>query len=342
MRTGKMKDKNILVGIGYNAFDPLTGRNGERVSEECVEQTAKEVLAAVTELGFSAFIIPLQKSFMNFLHRLKELKPDVLINLCEGFLGRAQLEANVAAALELLGFAFTGNDSRTLALCLNKFKTKSVLKSCGLPTAPSRLVTSPDQKIDLPLPVIVKPNTEDASLGIHSDSVVYEREGLERQIRKVFELYEEPALVEQFIAGREFNVAVFENSKPQALPVSEIDFTNMPEGSPKICSYEAKWFEDHILCQKTPPVCPAKIDVDLQKKIQDTAIAAFESVGCRDYARIDFRMDQKGKLLILEVNPNPDISLNAGYARALAASGMEYKHFWDQMIGNALERKGKE
>lgn len=342
MRSGKMKDKNILVGIAFNAYDPVAGRNGERVSEECVETTAKEVLAAVTELGCSAFIIPLQRSFMSFLHRLKELKPDVLINLCEDFLGRAQLEANVAAALELLGFAFTGNDSRTLALCLNKFKTKAVLKSCGLPTAPSRLVVSPDQKVDLPFPLIVKPNTEDASLGIHPESVVHDKEGLERQVRKVFELYEEPALVEQFIEGREFNVAVFENGKPQALPVSEIDFTNMPEGSPKICSYEAKWFEDDILYQKTPPVCPAKIDEDLQKKIQSTAVAAFENVGCRDYARIDFRMDQKGKLSILEVNPNPDISLNAGYARALAASGMEYKHFWDLMIDNALKRKKKE
>lgn len=342
MRPAQMKDKNILVGIAYNAYDPVAGRNGERVSEESVEQTAKEVLAAVTELGYSAFIIPLQKSFMSFLHRIKDIKPDVLINLCEGFLGRPQLEANVAAALELLGFAFTGNDSRTLALCLNKFKTKAVLKSCGLPTAPSRLAMSPDQKIDLSFPLIVKPNSEDASLGIHSESVVHDKEGLERQIRRVFELYEEPALVEQFIEGREFNVAVYENSEPQALPVSEIDYTNMPDDQPKICSYEAKWFEDDILWQKTPPVCPAKIDEDLQKKVQGTAIAAFQTVGCRDYARVDFRMDQKGKLMILEVNPNPDISLNAGYARALAASGLEYGHFWERMIDNALRRKGKE
>jgi D-alanine-D-alanine ligase len=341
MRSGKMKDKNILVGIAYNAYDPVIGRNGERVSEESVEQTAKEVLAAVTDLGYSAFIISLQKSFLSFLHRLKQLKPDVLINLCEDFLGQAKLEANVAAALELFGFAFTGNDSRALALCLNKFKTKAVLKSCGLPTAPGRLVTSPDQKVDLPFPLIVKPNTEDASVGIHPESVVHNRESLERQVRKIFELYEEPALVEQFIEGREFNVAVFENSRPQPLPVSEIDYTDLPEGSPKICGYEAKWFEDHILCQKTPPVCPAKIDEDLQKKIQDTAVAAFEIVGCRDYARIDLRMDQKGNLAILEVNPNPDISLDAGYARALAAFGMEYKHFWDRMIENALKRKGK-
>jgi len=342
MRAAEMKDKNILVGIAYNDYDPVSGRNGERVSEDSVEATAREVLAAVTEMGYSACIIPLQKSFMRFLHRVKEVKPDVLINLCEGFLGQSHLEANVAAALELFGFAFTGNDSRTLALCLNKFKTKAVLRSCGLSTAPSRLVTSPDQKVDLPYPLMVKPNAEDASLGIHSESVVHDKEALDRQIRKIFELYAEPALVEQFIDGREFNVAIYENGQPQALPVSEIDFTNMPEGHPKICSYEAKWFEDHILCQKTPPVCPAKIDEDLRKRIQDTALVAFQTVGCRDYARIDFRMDQKGKLMILEVNPNPDISLDAGFARAIAASGMEYGCFWERMIDNAVKRKGKE
>ncbi len=337
-----MKNKNLLIGIAYNAYDPVISRNGERVSEESVEETAHEVLAAVTELGYSAFTIPLQKNFMSFLHRLNHLNPDVLVNLCEDFRGEAQLESNVAAALELLGVAFTGNDSRTLALCLNKFKTKAVLKSCGLPTASSCLVVSMDQNVDLPFPLIVKPNTEDASLGIHPESVVRDKEGLDRQVRKILEFYKEPALVEQFIEGREFNVAVFENGESQALPVSEIDFTNMPEGFPKICSYEAKWFEDHILCQRTPPVCPAKIDEALQKKIQDMAVAAFENVGCRDYARIDLRMNPEGKLTILEVNPNPDISLNAGYARALAASGMAYKHFWDLMIENALKRKGKE
>lgn len=336
-----MKNKNILVGIAFNAYDPLAGRNGERVSEESVEQTAREVLAAVTELGYQAFIIPLQRSFMSFLHRLKELNADVLINLCEGFLGHPQLEANVAAAFELIGIPFTGNDSRTLALCLNKFKTKAVLNSCGLPTASSQLISSPDQKVDIPFPLIIKPNSEDASLGIHSDSVVYDAENLEKQVRKIIELYEQPVLVEEYIDGREFNVSVVDNHNPQALPVSEIDYAQMPEGLPRICSYEAKWFKDHILYNSTPPICPAHIDDSLQAQLQETSLAAFQAVECRDYARVDFRMSRDGQLSVLEVNPNPDISLNAGYARALAASGTEYKIFWSQMIENALKRKGK-
>jgi len=334
-----MKNKNILVGIAFNAYDPLTGRNGEKLSEESVEQTAREVLAAVVELGYQALIIPLQRSFMSFLHRLKELNVDVVINLCEGFLGRPQLEANVAAAFELLGIPFTGNDSQTLALCLNKFKTKAVLKSCGLPTASSQLVFSPDQKVDLSFPLIVKPNSEDASLGIHSDSVVYDPENLEKQVQKTIDLYQQPVLVEEYIDGREFNVAVLDNHTPQALPVSEIDFRQMPEGLPCICSYEAKWFEDHILYNSTPPICPASVEDSLRSKLQETALAAYQAVGGRDYARVDFRMSKDGRLSILEVNPNPDISLDAGYARALKASGTEYKIFWALMIENAMKRK---
>ena len=105
--------------------------------------------------------------------------------------------------------------------------------------------------------------------------------------------------------------------------------------------YQAKWLSDDILYEKSPPVCPAQIDDGLQTKLQEAALAAFHAVECRDYARIDFRMDKKGKIYVLEVNPNPDISLNAGYVRALTAAGIEYKAFWQKMIDKALARKVK-
>jgi len=336
-----MKEKNTLVGIAYNAYDPLTARKQERASEESVEQTAKEVLTAVTELGYTAFILPLHKSFMSFLNRLKDLNADAIINLCEAFAGHPQLEANVAAAYELLGVAFTGNDSRTLALCLNKFKTKAVLKSCGLTTAPAKLIDTPDGKLDFPFPAIVKPNTEDASLGVSPESVVTDAEGLAKQVQRILDIYEQPALVEAYIEGREFNVAVFDDAKPEALPVSEIDFSKMPEGQSHILCYEAKWLTDDILYTSTPPICPAPIEDGLKAKLQEAAVKAFMAVGCRDYARVDFRMDKKGKIFVLEVNPNPDISLNAGYARALAAAGIEYKTFWQKLIDKTLARKVK-
>ncbi len=332
-----MNPPNVV--IVFNAFEPKPNAAAERLSEESVAEMARQVEEAVKALGWPVTLIPLQRSLLNFLNRVKEINPDVLVNLCEGYYGRPQWEANVAGIFELMGLPFTGNASKTLAICQDKFQAKAILRASGLPTAPAQLVLSPDDDLDLPFPVIVKPNNEDASLGIYPTSVVREPDGYAAQVKRIHETYRQPALVEKYIDGREFNVAVMENSAVEALPVSEIDFSQMPAGMPKICSYEAKWFEDHPLYDKTPPVCPAPVDEDLRRRLQSAAVGAFKVMGCRDYARVDFRMDRKGGIHILEVNPNPDISLNAGFARALKAAGIEYASFWSVLIGKALARK---
>jgi len=327
------------ITIVYNAYEPRTAGSGERLSEESVADMAREAEAAIRGLGYEVSLVPLQRSLLNFLGRVREVNPDALVNLCEGFYGRPQWESNVAGVFEILGLAFTGNPSKTLAFCQNKHKAKAVLRSCGLPTAEARLVFAADQALDLEFPVIVKPNQEDASLGITPESVVRDEDGYRGQVRKVLETYRQPALVESYVEGREFNVAVMEDGTATALPVSEIDFSALPAEEPRICSYEAKWFEDHPLYQKTPPVCPAPIGEDLTRTLQGLAVDAFRALECRDYARVDFRMDGRGRISILEVNPNPDISLNAGYARALGAAGVPYASFWDRMVRNALDRR---
>lgn len=327
------------VCIVFNAFEPKPDAPAERLSEESVAQMARQVGDAVQSLGWPVTIIPLQRSLLNFLSRLQGVNPEVLINLCEGFYGRPQWEANVAAIFELLGLPFTGSGFRTLSICQDKFKAKAVLRAAGLPTAPAQLVLSPDDEPEIPFPVIVKPNLEDASLGIYPESVVRDEKAYAEQVKRILDNYRQPALVEKFIDGREFNVAVMEDRVVTALPVSEIDYSQLPAGEPRIISYAAKWFEDHPLYLKTPPVCPAPIDDDLRRRLQETAAAAFRVMGCRDYARVDFRMNRKGAIQILEVNPNPDISINAGYARALAAAGIAYPAFWESMIRNALARR---
>ena len=334
-----MTDPVPRVGIVFNAYEPRAVNTGERLSEESVADMAGQVHGAVKTLGYDATLIPLQRSLMNFLGRVKELNLDVLVNLCEGFYGRPQWESNVASVFELLGMAFTGSNSKTLGICQDKFSAKAVLAAYGLPTAPSQLVTEPGQAPKIRLPAIIKPNSEDASLGITPESVVRDAEAFAVQTSRVLEKYNQPALAEEFIDGREFNVAVYENEVPTALPVSELDFSAMPGSTPHILSYEAKWFEDHVLYNASPPVCPAPIDDALRGKLQETAVGAFRALGCRDYARVDFRMDKKGRLFVLEVNPNPDISLNAGFARALKVAGVTYEGFWKIMLGNAMKRK---
>src|SRR5512135_738596 len=327
------------IAIVFNAYEPRPTATGERLSEESVAEMAQQAHDAVRSIGVEATLIPLQRSLLNFLGRIKELNPGILINLVEGYYGRPQWEANVAGIFELLGLRFTGNAAKTLALCQDTFKAKAVLKAAGLPTPPAQLMHEGGEPLELRFPLIVKPNAEDASLGIYPDSVVRDEESLRRQVRRCLDNYKQPVLVEAFIDGREFNVSVMENGAIVPLPVSEIDFSAMPKDMPKILGYEAKWFEDNPLYQKTPPVCPAPIDEELRGRLQGLAAAAFRTMGCRDYARVDFRMDGKGRPFILEVNPNPDISTNAGYARALKAAGIEYAAFWGAMVGNALKRR---
>jgi len=334
-----MDKENTMIGVAYNAYDPVVCRTEDQLSEESVAEVAESVLAALSDNGYSTSMLPLHTSLMSFVRRLKELKVDVLVNLCEGFLGRPQLEHNVAAVFEAIGIPFTGNSSKALAICQDKFKAKAILNSFGLPTARGRLVTSTDQKVDVPFPAIVKPNQEDASSGIYKDAVVFDRESLDQKVSKIINSYQQPALVEEFIQGREFNVAVLQSDSLQALPVSEIDFSGMPKDAPHICSYEAKWFQDHVLYITTPPICPAPIEDSRREKLQQYALAAFQAMGCRDYGRVDFRMRDNGDIFVLEVNPNPDTSLDAGYCRALKAAGIEHVQFWGQMIENALRRK---
>ncbi len=328
------------IAIVYNAFEPRPTAAAERLSEESVADMAQQAHDAVRSIGIGATLVPLQRSLLNFMGRVREINPDALINLCEGYYGRPQWESNVAGIFELLGLSFTGSAAKTLAFCQDKFKAKAVLKAAGLPTAPAQLMMAGDEALELRFPLIVKPNAEDASLGIYPASVVKDEPSLRQQVRRCLDNYKQPALVEAFVDGREFNVSVMErDGAVTPLPVSEIDFSALPKDMPRILGYEAKWFEDDPLYQKTPPVCPAPIDDELRTRLQGLAAAAFRTMGCRDYARVDFRMDAKGRPFILEVNPNPDISTNAGYARALTAAGIAYEAFWGQMIGNALARR---
>lgn len=326
------------VGVAFNTYEPFVYRP-EKVSEDSVARVAEVVCEILNQAGVEASLVPLQRSMFTFLRRLKELNVEVVVNLCEGFFGNPQWEANVAALMEMLHIPFTGNSSRTLALCQNKHQAKAILSSFNLPVAASQLITSAEEMVDLKFPVIVKPNSEDASIGVHPESVVHDQESLAARVDKIVRTYNQPAIVEEYIEGREFNVAVLEDGEPRALPVSEIDFSKMPEGYPHICSYEAKWYPDHILYKATPPICPARINKELSRTLQELAVNAFRVMGCRDYARVDFRMNSQGEVFILEVNPNPDISLDAGYARALNAAGINYADFWKLLIANARKRK---
>jgi D-alanine-D-alanine ligase len=229
----------------------------------------------------------------------------------------------------------------TLGLCLDKAKTKIILSHYGIPTAKFDLFNeSIDgcKKINLRFPVIVKPVHEDASAGINEKSVVYDRKELEERVEYIIKMFKQPALVEEFIDGREVNVAILGNNPPVVLPISEIDFSHLPSHLPKIVSYEAKWIPNTDYYEKTIPICPAPLEPELERKIKDIALSCYKIMGCRDYARVDMRIDKEGNPYVLEVNPNPDLSRNAGFMRSASVYGLTPEETIVKIAEIAIER----
>jgi D-alanine-D-alanine ligase len=293
--------------------------------------------------------------------RLSERRPDAIVNFCEAFAGDTAAEPHLAALFELLGIPYTGSPPECLALVRDKARTKRLLAGAGLPIAPFVLLNPGEPLPKQPLstwlesgPLFVKPAAEDASLGISQESVVADRGATERQVERVSQYG--PVLIEPFIDGREFNVGVIaligvpplgggspakagtRTVEPQCLPLAEIDFQTGADIRWPIVTYDGKWAAESVADRATPVRCPADVDGELASRIRETVLAAFKITGCRDYARVDLRVDPSGSIFILEVNANPDASPNAGLARALTAAGITYRDFAQRLVETAASR----
>ena len=291
--------------------------------------------------GFLPYVLSVENFSRDLVQTLIKISPRFVFNLCEEINGKCELEMCVAGLLELMGIPYTGSDPCALGLALNKFYVKQILRSAGIPTARGYL-RYPGQKLTIPrgmrFPMFVKPSRQDASLGINSNSVCHTAKQLEKQILYIHEVYAQEALVEEYLDGREFNVSVVGGRSPEVLAISEINFSGLPEGEPRIVSYRAKWDEESPMYNFTVPICPANLTKRLENRIKDIAIRSYQCIGCRDYARIEMRTDSRGSLYVLEVNPNPDISPKAGFARAARAAGSSYSDIILRISEAAVER----
>ena len=270
---------------------------------------------------------------------LLDAQPDIVFNIAEGLRGPSR-EAQVPAILEMLGIPYTGSDPLTLGICLDKSRAKEILAFYGIPTPKFAVIDAVDQldRIALPLPCIVKPLHEGSSKGIYDASVVRTADDLRCQVQKILAEYDEPALVEKFLAGREFTVAVLGNGEDlRVLPIVEIRFDSLPEGVNPIYSFEAKWIWDTVENPIDVHECPAKIDPALQREIENICRNTFRVLRCRDWCRIDIRLDESGKPNVLELNPLPGILPNpeehSCFPQAARAAGMDYR----TMINTVLE-----
>ena len=328
------------VVVAYN--EPCPSRYdtaGEEKAVLGVLQAVTAVHESLLELGYDVTRVPLSPPLEPAISKLISLDAELVFNLFEGFCGEPQTEALVPEALSAAGVPYTGCSGTLLRLALDKAGVKVLLKAAGIPTPDFQLLNPQILHLfQLNYPCIVKPCSEDASHGITGASMVSNFASLVKQVRLVTESYGGDALVEEFIDGREFNATVLGNSQGTVLPVSEITYSLPPE-MPRILTFEAKWETESPYFKGTKVICPAEIGTAEREHVAEIALAAYQLLGGRGYARVDMRQDREGRLNVLEVNPNPDISPGTGAARQAKAAGMTYTQFVEKIVQLAIERE---
>jgi D-alanine-D-alanine ligase len=311
-------------------------------SEHEILYTAEAVQTTLAEAGYDVRRLGVGRDPAVLLSGLNQLRPDVVFNLFEGLADFGNTEAFVAGILDWLGVPYTGSPYQTLCMARSKHVTKHLLQGAGLPT-PAFLVVEelPVPPCPIEWPVIVKPATQDASVGLDQGSVVTDQERLTERVALLLEAYGPPILVEQFVRGRELNVALIEAPELRVLPISEILFTDTDPDYWPIVTYDAKWKPGSRDYEATPPLYPAVVSPRLAEKLGTLAKQAFRLLDCRDYARVDFRVRPGNRPYILEVNPNPDFSPMAGLAGGLGSAGLTHAQFTVDLVQRALARAGQ-
>ncbi len=328
----------IQVVILYN--EPvLPADHPDAVSEHEILETVDVVGSTLSAAGFEVARLGVSTEPRVLVEGLCSLQPDVVFNLFEGLADRGGTEAHVAGLLDWLDIPFTGSPFHTLTLARSKPLTKYLLQGAGLPTPPFFVVEDfPVPACPLPWPVIVKPAQQDASVGLDQGSVVTDQQRLEQRVAYLLKTYGPPVLVEEFIRGRELNVGLIEDPDLRILPVSEVLFVDKDPAYWPIVTYDAKWSPGSRDYEATPPRYPAEVSPRLARRLSELAQRAFRLLGCRDYARVDFRVRPTGKAYILEVNPNPDFNPTAGLAGGLGSAGLTHAQFTVELVRHALAR----
>lgn len=329
------------IALVYNQPEASRYSNrGEEAAVVGVMDAVHAVERALRELGHELVLLPLTPPVEEIKPKLAGLEVKLIFNLFEGLCGEPETEALIPEACEQLDIAYTGCPAPVLRLGLDKARAKALLKSSGVRT-PDYQVLDPAtvSAFRMRFPCIVKPRAEDASHGVSEASVVHDMVGMARQVEVISQAYGGNALVEEYVDGREFNATGMGNRDCLVLPASEIVFS-LPEGLPRILSFDAKWQEDSPYFVGTRAVCPADITGVERKQIVQTVTKVYRLFGCRGYARVDMRMDRAGKINVIEINPNPDISPGTGAARQADALGWTYAQFIDRIVQLAMERHG--
>ncbi|HEX4534959.1 MAG TPA: ATP-grasp domain-containing protein [Rhizomicrobium sp.] len=307
------------------------------VDEQDTLITARAARDALQTRGYTtelATFVPSPDAFRAILARAK---PDVVFNLTESVFGLGQFAPVACQMLEISGVPFTGTYGAPMAMTGDKPLTKGLLRAAGLPT-PDWSEPPHWSGLDDNRSYIVKHATEDASIGLDDGAVVSGREAIAARAKMCAQKYGGRWFAEAFVEGREFNIAVLEEGgQPRVLPLAEMRFENWPQGRPTIVGYSAKWDESALEYNHTVRAFGVeKSEPKLAAALRDCCERAWKLFGLAGFARVDFRVDANGSPLILEINPNPGLEPEAGFAAAAREAGMDYPDVVERILKAAL------
>lgn len=323
----------------YSVVESLQrGETSDLVTDLETLHTARSVAQALRTNGHRLKVVPIRNED-DLLAAITGLDPQttLVFNLCEALDGAIDGESRVPRVLDELGFHYGGGSPLNLDTCRDKAYTKTLLLAHGVPTAPYQVFRAPDERIEVPLPAIVKPVAEDCSVGITREAVATTSEALRRRVAYILKTYKQPALAEMFLDGREFNVSLWGNgNSARILGIGESIYPPCAQTLP-VMDFNAKWNPASPEYHQFRTRCPARLDPQMEATIREVALRAYLTTGCRDYARVDMR-EKDGQIYVLEVNPNPCLAADGGFAKAARAAGYSYAQMIHQIVRWAWRR----
>jgi D-alanine-D-alanine ligase len=338
-----MADK-LKIAVLYDVWGEEETPESEKAAEPGRKRKEKEdreeIFDALTKLGHEPSYYVLDGRPQS-LHGLNKCGADLVFNLIESYAGDDTKEMNVAAYMDLIGLPYTGGGPHAHFLAQDKATAKKMFAFHGIrtPYFATAYRGNIDHAHDVKFPLIVKPQLEDGSIGIDAEAVVSSVKELMERVEYVQNEFDSPALIEEYIEGREIYAAILGSyERTEVLPLVELDLSQLPKGTPRIASRDVKFETDSKAYKVTKSAIAEDLDEETTKKLSETAVAAYRAVKLRDYGRIDMRLTPEGEVYVIEANPNPWLSSKHEFAMAAKKSGRSYTELIKSILDLALER----
>ncbi len=328
----------IAAAKEESAPAPKTSKKPKKLRKEKTDR--EEIFEALQKLGHEPSYFELDGRPQS-LHGLAKCDADLIFNLTESFNGDDTKEMNVVAYLDLLELRFTGAGPHSIFLAQDKAIAKKIFAFHGIKTPffASSYRGRIEHAHDISFPLIVKPSWEDGSIGIDAGSVVNNVKEMMERIEYIQDEFDSPALIEEYIEGREIYAGILGSyERTNVLPLVELDLSRLPEGTPKIASYDVKFEKNTEAYKLTKSRVVEGMEEETVKKLSDTALAAYRALKLRDYGRIDMRLAPNGDVFVIEANPNPWLASRQEFAMAAKASGLSYTELIGSIVDLAMSR----